>query len=61
MLLHVERDRTGRRRLSEIAMLRRTGTDRVQAVVVWQAERGVTGDSADRAAFGRLLGRGMRP
>ncbi len=42
VLLHVARDRTGRRRLSEIAMLRQTD-GRVHAVTVWHAERGLTG------------------
>jgi pilus assembly protein CpaF len=45
VLLHVARDRTGRRRLSEIAMLR-PNDGRVHAVTVWHAERGLTGDAS---------------
>jgi pilus assembly protein CpaF len=41
VLLHVARDRSGRRRLSEIAVLRRTEA-RVDAVTVWHADRGLT-------------------
>jgi len=41
VLLHVVRDRGGRRRLDEIAVLRRTG-ERVRAVTVWHADRGIT-------------------
>jgi pilus assembly protein CpaF len=51
VLLHVARDRTGRRRLAEIAMLRRTD-GLVHAVTVWNVDRGVTHDAHD---FGRLL------
>ena len=39
VLLHVARDRAGRRRLSEIAVLRRTD-GRVRAVTVWHADCG---------------------
>lgn len=46
VLLHVARDRAGRRRLDEIAALRQTETGRVHAVTVWQAQRGVTDDVA---------------
>jgi pilus assembly protein CpaF len=46
VLLHVARDRTGRRRLSEIAMLRQTN-GRVHAVTVWHADRGLTDFAAD--------------
>ena len=45
VLLHVARDRAGRRRLDEIAVLRRTG-ERVRAVTVWHADRGLTNESA---------------
>jgi pilus assembly protein CpaF len=45
VLLHVARDRNGQRRLAEIAVLRRTG-ERVQAVTVWHADRGLTDDIA---------------
>ena len=41
VLLHVARDRAGRRRLSEIAVLRETD-GRVRAVTVWHADRGMT-------------------
>jgi pilus assembly protein CpaF len=44
VLLHVARDRAGRRRLSEIALLRRVD-DRVRAVTVWQVGRGMTDDA----------------
>ena len=51
MLLHVARDRAGRRRLSEIAVLRHIG-GRVGAVTVWHADRGMTDDTDD---LNRLL------
>jgi pilus assembly protein CpaF len=56
VLLHVARDRDGRRRLAEIAILRRTG-ERVRAVTVWHADRGLT----DEIAGFRGLLRGRRP
>lgn len=40
VLLHVTRDRAGKRRLGEIAMLRRSGSGLVQVVTAWHAERG---------------------
>jgi pilus assembly protein CpaF len=43
VLLHVARDRAGRRRLSEIAVLRRMRGE-VRAVTVWHADRGMTDD-----------------
>jgi pilus assembly protein CpaF len=46
VLLHVARDRTGRRRLDEIAVLRETDR-RVRAVTVWHADRGLTDEAAD--------------
>lgn len=46
VLLHVERDRAGRRRLSEIAALQHDH-GRVRAVTVWHADRGMT-DAAPR-------------
>jgi pilus assembly protein CpaF len=46
VLLHVARDRTGRRRLDEIAVLRETD-GRVRAVTVWHADRGLTDEAAD--------------
>src|SRR6202046_3587479 len=45
VLLHVARDRTGRRRLGEIAALRETD-GRVRAVRVWHADRGLTDEGA---------------
>jgi pilus assembly protein CpaF len=41
VLLHVVRDRSGRRRLTEIAMLRQLD-GRVRAVTAWHADRGLT-------------------
>jgi len=46
VLLHVARDRTGRRRLAEIAVLRTTD-GWVRAVTVWHADRGMTDDAGD--------------
>ncbi|WIM86405.1 TadA family conjugal transfer-associated ATPase [Candidatus Mycobacterium wuenschmannii] len=51
VLLHVARDRAGRRQLAEIAVLRRVD-QRVRAITVWHAGRGVTDEIAD---FRRLL------
>jgi len=51
VLLHVARDRSGRRHLSEIAMLRHND-GRVRAVTVWHADRGLTDEVA---ALQRLL------
>ncbi|BBX63840.1 putative conjugal transfer protein [Mycobacterium saskatchewanense] len=45
-VLHVARDRTGRRRLAEIAVLR-PERGQVRAVTVWHADRGMTDDAAD--------------
>lgn len=42
VLLHVGRDHQGRRRLTEISLLRRASAGRVQAAAVWQVERGLT-------------------
>jgi len=56
VLLHVARDRAGRRRLDEIAVLRAAG-GLVRAVTVWHADRGPTGDIGD---LHRLLD-GRRP
>ena len=44
VLLHVTRDRTGRRRLGEIAVLRAV-EGRVRAVTVWHADGGLTDDA----------------
>jgi pilus assembly protein CpaF len=46
VLLHVARDRQGRRRLAEIAVLRHTD-ERVRAVTVWHADHGMTDDAGD--------------
>jgi pilus assembly protein CpaF len=46
VLLHVARDRNGRRRLSEIAVLRETD-GRVRAATVWHVDRGLTDEAAD--------------
>jgi pilus assembly protein CpaF len=46
VLLHVAHDRAGRRRLSEIAVLRQTD-GRVHAVTAWHADRGLTDDVAN--------------
>jgi pilus assembly protein CpaF len=46
VLLHVDRDRVGRRRLNEIALLRRTD-ERVRAVTVWHADGGMTDEAGD--------------
>jgi pilus assembly protein CpaF len=45
VLLHVARDRSGRRRLTEIAILRHID-GRVRAVTVWRADRGLTDEVA---------------
>lgn len=45
VLLHVGRDRKGRRRLGEIAALRQTESGRVQAVTVWHVQRGMSDDA----------------
>ena len=45
VLLHVARDRAGRRRLSEIAVLRQTDSGLVHAVRVWHADRGMTDEA----------------
>ena len=44
-LLHVTRDRAGRRRLAEIAVLRQGDSGRVRTVTVWHADRGMTDDA----------------
>lgn len=55
VLLHVARDRSGRRRLGEVAVLRQVA-GRVRAVTVWRADEGMT-DEAEllhRVLRGRL-------
>jgi pilus assembly protein CpaF len=44
-LLHVWRDGAGRRRLNEIALLRRSDSGRVHAVRAWHADDGITGEA----------------
>ena len=46
VLLHVARDRAGRRRLGEIAVLRRVD-GQARAVTAWHADRGLTDDAGD--------------
>ena len=46
VVLHVARDRAGRRRLSEIALLGRTDSGRVHAVRAWHADDGLTDEAA---------------
>jgi pilus assembly protein CpaF len=46
VLLHVGRDRSGKRRLDEIAMLRRSGSGLVEVVSAWSADHG-SGSGAD--------------
>jgi pilus assembly protein CpaF len=53
VLLHVCRDRAGRRRLGEIAVLRRDNTGLVGVVTAWHVENGL-GSGAD--ALMALLG-----
>lgn len=47
VLVHVARDRDGRRRLTEISLLRRTASGQVQAAPVWRLERGLTDHAAE--------------
>jgi pilus assembly protein CpaF len=51
VLLHVARDQSGRRRLNEIATLRRSESG-VRAVTVWHADRGLTDEVT---GLGQLL------
>jgi pilus assembly protein CpaF len=46
VLLHVGRDRSGKRRLDEIAVLRRSGSGLVEVVSAWSADHG-SGSGAD--------------
>jgi pilus assembly protein CpaF len=58
VVLHVSRDRTGARRLTEIAVLDRTDDDRVRVVTAWHVD---TGFGCGRDALKDLLRRrGMR-
>lgn len=54
ILLHVERDRTGRRRLAEIATLQRAETGLVRVVGGWHVDRGIIDDTG---ALRRILHR----
>jgi len=47
VLLHLGRDGAGRRRLTEIAVLRPGDGGRVQAVTAWHADRGICSGAAD--------------
>ena len=47
VVLHVGRDRTGRRRLEEIAVLRRGADALVYAVTAWHVDRGTDSGMAD--------------
>jgi pilus assembly protein CpaF len=47
VLLHVARDRAGRRRLAEIAVLRQGESGQVRTVTVWHADRGMTDDAGE--------------
>ena len=47
MLLHVGRGPGGRRRLAEIAVLRRTADGAVESATVWHADRGMAAGAAD--------------
>jgi pilus assembly protein CpaF len=47
VLLHVSRDRGGRRQLAEIAVLRRGSDGLVSALTAWQADRGFADGIAD--------------
>jgi pilus assembly protein CpaF len=47
VLLHVSRDRFGRRHLAEIAVLRRGSDGLVSALTAWHVERGFADGMAD--------------
>ncbi|MFV0495757.1 TadA family conjugal transfer-associated ATPase [Mycobacterium sp.] len=51
VLLHVTRDRAGRRRLGEIAMLRQSDSGRVHSVTAWHSEWGPTDEIGDLHAL----------
>lgn len=62
VLLHVERDRAGRRRLGEIAVLRPTEGGLVRASTVWHADRRPDADvGGARRQLDRLLQRQVAP
>ncbi|OBF23310.1 TadA family conjugal transfer-associated ATPase [Mycobacterium sp. ACS4331] len=51
VVLHVDRQRDGRRRLAEVALLRRSaGTDHSEVVTAWHADRGFTSAAEDYEA-----------
>lgn len=56
VLLHVGRDRAGKRRLGEIAVLRREGTGLVVAVTAWHADTGFAGGADDLMSLLRERG-----
>ncbi|BBZ24785.1 TadA family conjugal transfer-associated ATPase [Mycolicibacter hiberniae] len=51
VVLHVARGGDGQRRLTDIAVLRRSSAGLVQAEPVWQADRGLTGHAAELRAL----------
>lgn len=51
VLLHVGRERGGRRRLTDISVLRRTDTGLVQAAPVWHVDRGLSEHAAEFRAL----------
>lgn len=53
VLLHMTRDRAGRRRLDEIALLRRSEGGLVRAITAWHADRGGTEAAAELDAVVR--------
>ncbi|OHU82361.1 TadA family conjugal transfer-associated ATPase [Mycobacterium talmoniae] len=54
VLLHLGRDRAGRRRLAEIAVLRRTDAGPVRAVTVWRADHGTVDEALHRLLRNRV-------
>jgi pilus assembly protein CpaF len=57
VLLHVSRDRGGRRQLAEIAVLRRSSDGLVTALTAWHVERGFTEGMADLSSLLAQRGR----
>lgn len=51
VLMHVARDRDGKRLLTDISMLRRTDAGQVRAAPVWQIGRGLTGHAVEFRAL----------
>jgi pilus assembly protein CpaF len=56
VLLHVGRDRSGKRRLNEIAVLRRSGSGLVEVVSAWSADSGFGSGAADLTSLLRQRG-----